>query len=260
MLPVLFNIGQFPVHTYGVLIAIGFLLAVWVVRSEAKRIGWPTELIVDFCFLALLIGFIGARIVFIFTRIGDFMADPKSMFYVWEGGLVFYGGPLLVAPWTIWFTKRHKLSFFKLGDISVQGLVLAHAFGRLGCIAAGCCFGKPTGMDWGFQFYSELVPSELQGVPLHPTQLYESLALFALFFYLRLRRKKVRFAGQLTLEYFLVYPIIRSIVEIFRGDVVRGFVIDDLISTSQFISIIVFLVATITYVVLRNKATTQAHD
>jgi phosphatidylglycerol:prolipoprotein diacylglycerol transferase len=128
-------------------------------------------------------------------------------------------------------------------DAMIPGLVIAHAFGRLGCIAAGCCYGKPTGADWGFRFYSPLIDVNLRGIPLHPTQLYESSALFVLFLgMLWLYRRKV-FDGQVVLSYFIVYPVIRSVIEVFRGDTLRGFVIEDVLSTSQFISIGVFAAA-----------------
>lgn len=247
MFPILFSIGSFPVHSYGLLIAIGFLLAVFVIRSEAKRIGWNTELLVDWCFMVLLVGFIGARVVFILTRWSYFAENPIEALYVWEGGLVFYGGPLFVVPWAVFFAKRHRLSLAKLSDISVPGVVIAHAFGRLGCLASGCCYGHPTGRNWGVKLFSELVDPNLRGVFLHPTQLYESGALFILFFLLWFLRTRTRFNGQLGLTYFLFYPVIRSIIEVFRGDTIRGFVIDGVLSTSQFISILVFTVALFFY-------------
>ena len=139
-------------------------------------------------------------------------------------------------------------------DILSPGLVVAHAFGRLGCLGAGCCYGRPTTEPWGIKLFSDLVDPSLQGVPLHPTQLYESVSLFILFGGMLYIFKHRRFLGQVGLTYFMIYPIIRSIIEIYRGDSIRGFVIDNVLSTSQFISILVFLAA-LTTLIYRMKQT-----
>lgn len=125
-------------------------------------------------------------------------------------------------------------------DIMSPGLVVAHAFGRIGCLSAGCCYGRPTDAPWGIKLFSDLVDETHRGIPLHPTQLYESSALFILYAGLMYIFKHRKFDGQVGLTYFMLYPIIRSIIEVFRGDSIRGFVIDGILSTSQFISILVF--------------------
>jgi len=135
---------------------------------------------------------------------------------------------------------------------------VAHAFGRLGCLSAGCCYGKPTGGIWGIKLYSELVDPSMRGIYLHPTQLYESVSLFILFFgLLRVFSKKI-FDGQVTLVYFMTYPILRSIIEVFRGDSIRGFVIEDILSTSQFISLLVFIGATVALVLRLKQVRSKA--
>jgi len=243
MYPILIQLGPIPIHTYGFLIAVGFLVAVWVIKRLSARDGLDVEKILDLTFWILAVGFMGARLLFVITRWHYFMEDPISIFKVWEGGLVFFGGPLAAMPFTIWYMKKHKIPLWKSMDAMIPGLVIAHAFGRLGCLAAGCCYGRPTGSGWGVKLYSDLVDVSLRGIPLHPTQLYEFFALLILFFgMLRVFKNKI-FDGQVILVYFIAYPILRSIVEIFRGDSIRGFVIDDVLSTSQFISIIVFLIA-----------------
>lgn len=244
MHPLLFKIGSIPIHTYGFLIAIGFLTAVLVIRSLCKKSGLDIEKTLDFTFWLLLVGFIGARILFIITKWSDFAADPMDMFRVWEGGLVFLGGPILCVPFAIWYMKRYQLPIWKTIDVLIPGLTINHMFGRFGCLAAGCCYGKPTGGNWGIRLYSDLVDRDLQGIPLHPTQLYEASALFILFLGLLWVFKKKSFDGQVALTYFMAYPIIRSIIEVFRGDLIRGFVIDGILSTSQFLSILIFIGAT----------------
>jgi phosphatidylglycerol:prolipoprotein diacylglycerol transferase len=245
MHPILVNLGPIPIHTYGFLIAIGFLVSLSVVKRLAIRSKVDPEIILDLAFWGLLSGFLGARILFIITRLNYFMSNPLDMFKVWEGGLVFLGGPLLGVPFVIWYIKKHKLPVWRVLDILTPGLVIAHAFGRLGCLAAGCCYGKPTGSSFGIRLYSDLVEKSSQGIPLHPTQLYESFALFILFGGLIYVSKKKVFDGQVSFTYLFAYPIIRSIIEIFRGDLIRGFVIEDILSTSQFISILIFAASAI---------------
>jgi phosphatidylglycerol:prolipoprotein diacylglycerol transferase len=245
MHPLLLKIGPIPIHTYGFLIAVGFLVALYVLRKLAERSKLDVERVLDLGFWSLLVGFVGARALFIITRFSYFMDDPMAIFKVWEGGLVFLGGPVICIPFVIWYTRKHKLAFWKTMDCLGPPLVIAHMFGRFGCLSAGCCYGKPTTMPWGIRLYSDLVEKDLRGIPLHPTQLYEAGALFVIFWGLLWVFKHKKFDGQVAFTYLMVYPIVRSIIEIFRGDLVRGFVIDEVLSTSQFISILVFVGAAI---------------
>lgn len=240
MHPILAHLGPLPIHTYGFLIAVGFIIAVQVFQHLAIKSKLDPDKIQDLVFGGLAVGFLGARLVFIITRFSYFMENPLDIFKVWEGGLVFYGGILLGMPFILWFVKKHKLPLWKTLDVLAPGIVIAHAFGRLGCLAAGCCYGKPTDVPWSIVLNSDLVDPSMRGIHLHPTQIYESLSLFILFFGLMAVFKRRRFEGQVALVYFMTYPIIRSIIEIYRGDTIRGFVIDGWLSTSQFISILVF--------------------
>jgi phosphatidylglycerol:prolipoprotein diacylglycerol transferase len=258
MLPILLRIGDFPVHTYGFLIALGFLLCVWVSKREAQRQGLPAERVVDLGFWALLVGMIGARVLYVFTRWPYYSEHPLEILYVWEGGLVFFGGPLACIPFFVWYTRHYKLPRWKVLDIGCQALPLAHAFGRLGCLSAGCCHGRATGGNWGIKLYTELVEENLRGVYIHPTQIYESVSLLLLFFALRRLRFHKKFDGQIMLTYLIAYSIIRSVIEIFRGDSIRGFVIDGVLSTSQFISLLVIAVALVFYFKKRNEWSTNS--
>lgn len=244
MHPLLFNIFGVPVHTYGFLIAVGFLVAVNVIKRLAVRSKLDVEATLDLVFWTLLVGFAGARLLFIFTRLDYFVTAPLDVFKVWEGGLVFFGGPLAAIPFVIYWTKKKKLPLWETMDAMIPGLAIAHVFGRFGCLAAGCCYGKPTGSEFGIKLDSELVDASLRGINLHPTQLYEAGAVFALFMTLLYVFKHRKFAGQVVLTYFMAYPIIRSVIEAFRGDLIRGFVVEDILSTSQFISLLLFLAAT----------------
>lgn len=241
MHPLLFKIGSVPVYTYGFMIALGFIAGVLLNRFLARRAGLDPEKVVDFSLWGMAVGLLGARVFYVITRMSDFLADPGMAFRVWEGGFVFYGGPLAVIAFGIWYLRRHRMNFWNTSDVVIHGLVIGHILGRFGCVGAGCCYGKPTGGSWGLRFYSELVPADLRGIPLHPAQLYEIAALIPLLGVMLWVFFHRRFQGQVLLTYLLAYPIIRSIVEIYRGDLIRGFVIDGILSTSQFISILVFV-------------------
>ena len=249
MHPLLIKLGPIPIHTYGFMIAMGFLTAVFTIRRLAERAKLDAERVLDLTFWILLVGFLGSRILFILTRLEYFMSDPMAMFKVWEGGLVVFGGPLAAMPFTIWYLRKYKLPPWKTMDAMIPGLVVAHMFGRFGCLAAGCCHGKPTGSDWGVRLYSDLVDKQFQGIPLHPTQIYEATALGILFLGMLWTYRHKHFDGQVILTYFMAYPVIRSVVETFRGDIIRGFIIEDMLSTSQFISILVFIAATVALII-----------
>ncbi len=291
MHPILIRIPglNWPLHTYGVLIVTGFLVAMYVCHREAKRQGEMAEDVLDFAFWALLGGMIGARVVFILVNFQQYFVTqfwhPKykipSIFVVWEGGLVFYGAALggFVAYW--WFAKSRKLHMLKFADICVLGLPIAHVFGRLGCVAAGCCWGDAmyhvdaagqivshipfaAYFPEGSLAYSSLVQSEPQDVvhrmrelhttmPLFPSQLAESFGEACVFLVLLVVRSRKWFHGQVLLTYFILYPILRSTLEMFRGDAERGYVIPGVLSTSQFISLLVAAIALATIVVLRRR-------
>lgn len=248
MHPILVQLGPLPIHTYGFLIALGFIVATQVMQYNARRSGLDADKIQDLIFFGLVIGFIGARTIFVLTRFSFFMENPLDIFKVWEGGLVFYGGPMFTIPFIVWFARKHKFPIWKTLDSLAPGLVIGHAFGRLGCLAAGCCYGRPTGSNFGIVLNSELVDPALRGIHLHPTQIYESVSLLILFTGLMILFKRKRFDGQVSLVYLMTYPVIRSVIEIYRGDTIRGFVIDGFLSTSQFISVLVLMGASVVLV------------
>jgi len=244
MHPLLVKLGPFPIHTYGLMIGLGFLAASFLNRRLGERSGLDPQKMMDLTFWGMMVGLIGARLLFVMTRFSEFVQDPLGIFRIWEGGLVFWGAPIAVVVWGVWYLKKNRMPFWKTADAAVCGLAAGHILGRFGCLGAGCCYGKPTGTSFGVKLNSELVDFSLRGIPLHPTQLYEAGAVFLLLVILLQVFQRKSFDGEVLLTYFIGYPVIRSIVEIYRGDLIRGFVIDGLLSTSQFISILVFVIAT----------------
>lgn len=301
MLPVLFHVPGlgYPLHSYGVLIVTGFVLALFVTFRQARKIGADEELhehTLDFAFWALLGGFIGARLVFIFVNWEDYtvhhpyvpldfgpihIKEFPALLAVWRGGLVFYGAAIGGFLSFMMFAHKRGLPKLKLADAIIVGLPLAHVFGRFGCVAAGCCWGEasyhvsnagkviadlPITMRFppGSLAYQSLIRSsdaKVQAlmnelgttVPLVPTQLMESFGEGIIFLILMFVASRKWFHGQVLLTYGILYPILRSSIELFRGDAERGYVIDGVLSTSQFISLLVALSSLITIIVLKQR-------
>ena len=243
MHPILFKVWGLTIHSYGFMIALGFFLAVGVAKHLARKSHIDEKKIVDLSFWLLFYGFIGSRILFVFTRLDYFSTDPIAIIRFWEGGFVFLGGLIGALICSIYFVKKYNMSIWKTADVGFPALVVGHIFGRGGCFFAGCCHGLPTEMPWGMRFYSSLVDPKYVGIPIHPTQLYEAFSLALIFVLLYVTFLRKRFDGQVALTYLIVYPIVRSVIEVFRGDKIRGFVIDGWVSTSQFISIIILIVS-----------------
>lgn len=252
MFPVLIKIGPLTIHTYGFIIAIGFLVALMFAAREAKRQNIPKEGIVDIGFYALFAGLVGSRLFFVLTNWQRYSEHPIDIVKIWEGGLVFYGGMLFAIPAVIWYARKKGLSLWQAADIWAPSIAIGHAIGRLGCFSAGCCYGTPAeGVPWAVTFTD---PESLAiiGVPLHPTQLYESAAEMLNFLVLMTMRRHQSFRGRLFWIYILNYSVIRSVVEMFRGDQVRGFLLPGF-SYSQAISVAMFFTAVVFLFILKRK-------
>ena len=252
MYPVLVKIGPLTIHTYGFLIASGFLIALWLAVRQSKKEGLQHEKIIDLGFYTLIAAIAGSRIFYVLTNLSYFIANPMDMIKIWEGGLVFYGGVLFAVPVAIWFAKRKGLPLWQTADIWAPSIAIGHAIGRIGCFCAGCCYGKPAeNIPWAVIF-TDVDSLAIKGVPLHPSQLYESAGEFLSFLMLIIIRRHKSFQGQLFWIYILNYSIIRSVVEIFRGDEIRGFIFAGF-SISQGISVLMFITAVTALIVLRKR-------
>ena len=243
MFPILFQIGNFKVFSYGFFIAIGYLVAMFTCVRLAKKEPISPSHIIDVVFISLLTGLVGARVLFVITTWQYFKASPREVFYIWQGGLVFYGGLLVAIPSIFTFAHFKKIPLLPLLDVLSFGVVIGHAIGRIGCLAAGCCHGKACSLPWAIRLDTDLVDPSVRDIPVHPTQIYESLGLLILFFLLLQIRKRKHADGSIALAYLIGYSLLRSLIEIFRGDSIRGFLFFSWLSTSQFISAIIILVS-----------------
>lgn len=306
------RIGQtgqgLPIHTYGVMIGLGFITATTVISWLALR-EWPGKegqersvQMLDLAFYCFVGGLVGSRVLFVMVNWKDYANDPVKIFSL-GGGLVFYGGLIGATIGSLFFAKQHGIEFLRLADLAIPTVSLGQAFGRLGCFSAGCCWGDittraraplavefpgaqaqnlfggnggtpslayssmadaATETRWvveatgqvstqavdGAVRISELVAQHGHTLPVHPTQLYESFGQMVLFATLMTARRWRRFHGQIFAMWLMSYAVLRSTVELFRGDLERG-TIHGLIpsiptgvwynfSTSQFISFAMF--------------------
>ena len=233
MFPILFKIGPLTLHTYGFFVAMGFLLGLIWAHKESLRRGLNPEIFHDLFFYVVIAALIGARFFYVVLNLSYFSNNLLAVFRLWEGGLVFYGGFLFAVPVFIWRVRRWQKPILEILDVGAPALVLAQAVGRLGCLAAGCCYGKFCEAGFAITFSNPLSHAPLHQ-PLYPTQIYHSLANLAIFFILVLISRRSLQRGVLVVGYLLLYGISRFIIEFWRGDP-RGFLAG--FSTSQWVSI-----------------------
>jgi phosphatidylglycerol:prolipoprotein diacylglycerol transferase len=248
MHPVLVRFGaDWPVHTYGVLVMFAFAIALLLVATEGRKVGITSEKVADFGFWALVTSLVGSRVLFLVVNAGPywdacFHAPPGRrdcllVLEFWKGGLVFYGGLVGAIGGSILWARRAKVPFLLLADVAAPSIALGHAWGRLGCFFAGCCYGKPSHSALAVAFpraslawiewvrTGEMPRAVAATPPLHPTQLYEAFGELALFFLLLFSRRKKRFTGQTIATYLLGYALLRSALEVLRADTDRGYLL-----------------------------------
>jgi len=292
MHPRLFTIDLFghslAVSTYGLLVATGVMGGIYIGYRNAKRVGLRTDDFLDLTFWGLVVALAGSRLMFVLTNLDRYRQNPWKVFAIWEGGLVFYGGVIGACALGLYLMWRRKLPFLRSGDVIAPVLSIGHAFGRMGCYMAGCCWGKacpkPLGVQFGDQsvVYENLVARReidpavsLTTAPLHPVQLYEVVGEIVIFGVLLHLASRKRFDGMVFFSYLALYALLRSVTEMFRGDAVRRYLfelpIDPLarllrlppgepliLSTSQFVSLLSATVAVAGLVWLKRRADAAA--
>jgi phosphatidylglycerol:prolipoprotein diacylglycerol transferase len=236
------SLGPFSLHMYGVLLVCALLAALWLAGRLARKEGLDAQKVQDLGIASIIAGLVGAKLLLVIVDFDQYRVSPRALLDVLQSGGVFYGGLLGAIPVAWWYIKTHGLPLFNTLDILAPAVTLGQAVGRLGCFAAGCCYGTPSTMPWSVMFHSEdahaLVGVPL-GIPLHPSQLYESFGTLALMFVLIAVLRNRRFHGQVVSCYLISYAVLRFTLEFFRGDVARGTVFGGALSTSQFIAIVV---------------------
>jgi len=217
-----FHIGSYPIHWYGVLLAAGFFGGLWTASRRARRDQIHPDKIFDAGIWLMLGAIVGARTLYVVSYWDNLFKEPKfpsapwtEIFMVQRGGLVFYGGLIGAIASGILYAHRAKLPLWRFADIMAPSIALGYVPGRLGCLMNGCCYGRPTDLPWAIRFPAD---HETHGLPVHPTQIYDSLLNLALYVALAWLYRHKRFDGQVFAAYLIGYSVLRSFVETFRGD------------------------------------------
>ena len=229
------KIGPVTIHGYGLMIAIGILAAILLAAYRAKRKGLSADMVYSLGIVALVFGFIGAKLLYCIVEWRYFIENPLRALS--GQGFVIYGGILGGVAAAIIYCRVKKQSFIRYFDLVAPSLALAQGFGRIGCLLAGCCYGRETDSIFGIVFSHSLYAPN--GIRLIPTQIMHSAGNFIIAAVLLLYARKNRKTGRVGAMYLILYSVARFVIEFFRGDY-RGNI--GALSTSQFISIIMLII------------------
>lgn len=259
MHPILFEIGDWPVYSYGVLLAAAYLIGLQLGVVRARRAGVDPAKIMDLGIYLIIAALVGAKLMLIAVDWQYFRDQPRELLSLVRAGGVFYGGLIAAVAVGLWLVRKYKLPVWSTADLMAPGIALGHVVGRFGCVLAGCCFGRPTDVPWAITFTDPHAAANVGtplGIPLHPTQLYDAGAeLIILGLLLFSERKGRPFAGRTFWSYLLLYGISRFVIEFYRGDISRG-TIGGLLSTSQFVSALLVPLSLAMLMYLRRGART----
>lgn len=229
------RIGPLSIHSYGLMIGIGVIVALVVAAKRAKKRGLDTDFLYGLGFVTLVFGFIGAKLLYCIVEIEAFLNEPMQVLS--GSGFVLYGGIIGGILAAMVYCKYKKVNFFEYFDLAVPSVAIAQGFGRIGCFLAGCCYGSETDSCIGIMFHnSSIAPN---GIKLIPTQLFSSAGNFFIAVVLLLYARTDRKTGKVGALYLILYSMGRFIIEFFRNDY-RGNV--GVLSTSQFISLIILAI------------------
>lgn len=221
--------------------ALGMVSALTVIFHLARFRGLDPDQMWNLGGIAAFSGILGAKVLLILLNWRDYAGDPGRIFSIatLQSGGVFSGGLLLAIGCSWWYVRREKIPFLSAADVFAPGIALGHAFGRIGCLAAGCCYGRATNLPWAITFHNPWA-AEFSGTPLnqplHPTQLYEFVAELINFVFLYWLCRRKQFEGQVMALFMIIYGSERFVFEFFRGDPGRGEVLGGLISGTQLIA------------------------
>lgn len=263
MHPTLIEIYGVQITTYGFMIAVSFAVMWLLSVHRGKKLGYSEDFIQNLLAVIVLSAFIFARSLHVIIYWDEYSGRPSRILFSREG-YVFLGGFVGAVLCSMAYCYAKGVKMMSMADLIFPYLALAQGIGRIGCFLFGCCYGGLCTMPWGVQFPKDspafidhynhglLDFNATHSLPVHPTQIYESLFSFAHFGILLLIQKNQTFRGQVAVCYLMIYSVGRFIIEIFRGDE-RGSLAGWL-STSQFISVVLFLTGLAAYFWLQRQA------
>jgi phosphatidylglycerol---prolipoprotein diacylglyceryl transferase len=259
MHPRLFATPFFTIYTFGVLLAVAYLCALWWVVRGARKAEMDTDRIVSLCLWAIIGAIAGAKGMMVLRSFPEYLSSPAELFSLatLQSAGDFYGGFLgSLAAVAIFFCRNKDLHFWPIADLCGPAIALGQGIGRIGCFMAGDDYGSEARLPWSVTFSdpdAARIGGAPLGVPLHPVQMYESLACFALFAFLVWLSRRRKFEGEIILAYSLLYAVLRFCIEYARGDADRGFVLGEALSISQFIAIGIAAVSLVFFVLRRRS-------
>jgi len=244
---ILFSVFGFPTYFFGVMISFGLIAGILISCIEAKRKRLEIDKIYDLAIYGIMSAIVGARLFYIlFYDLSYYLKNPIDIILISEGGLSIHGGLIGAFIFGLCYFRKHKLSFLQYADAIVPGIILGQGIGRVGCDV----FGKVmnSSLPWGI---------ERQGQLLHPTQVYEFILNYIVFYILWRKRKSIKYNGQLFVWYLVLFAINRSFVELFRYNpaIIGWFSISHLLSLGLIIMAIMIRILSTNkgYVILSNN-------
>ena len=249
MNPEIYFIGDFLIQSYGLFVVIGGYAAFFYMSFYAKKeLNIKKDKIAYLAFLIILFSFIGAKVFFYLEDPEFYFGTPSNMISSLGSGFVFFGCAIFGIPAMYWFFWKNKWPIWQMLDLMAFMGIIAQTFGRMGCFMAGCCYGIPTESWVGVVFTHPNSLAKPLHTALHPTQLYEVVLLASIGLFLFWYKDRKKFQGQLILIYLIIYSIGRIFIEVYRGDLARGYIIDEVLTHSQLISIFIITTFSIIYV------------
>lgn len=260
MFPILFASEYLVIPTFFALVTVGILVVTFFLYFRAPKLGFSQIVVLDLGIFGAIFGILGARVFHILVEALDFyMEDWTRVFEFWRGGFVSYGAFIGGGLAVLGYLLIRRQPLLKYADFVATSLPILVFFIRLGCLGVGCCYGKPTDFFLHLSFHNPYTPpgeAGFVGVDLHATQIYGMLKAIALFAFFNWYYSRRRFDGEVLCLFFMIYPVLRALIEFWRGDLDRGVYFDGAVSTAQITGAVIFTMAAISYFFLYKRSKT----
>jgi phosphatidylglycerol---prolipoprotein diacylglyceryl transferase len=216
--PDVFQWGFIHIRSYGLMLAVAFLVGTWLGLKEARRRGLDEDHLVTVILVTLVASVLGARALYVTEHVDDFRREWSGVLAVWQGGLTLYGGIIAGTVAGLWAARRLRMPMWAVADALAPSVALGTMFGRIGCFLNGCCYGRPTHLPWGIVFPPESFAGlEFGSTPVHPAQLYFSAAGLVMFVALWRMRTRVVAPGVLFWSFIVMFTLTRSVLDFTRA-------------------------------------------
>jgi phosphatidylglycerol:prolipoprotein diacylglycerol transferase len=255
--PEIVNIGPLHLRSYGLMMALAFLVATWMLARAARKRGIDPDAMISLGMVALVSGVAGGRLMYVLGHPHEFQGKWHEALYLWQGGLTLWGGFLLAVPASLWYLHKKRLPVWTVADLGAVPLAIGAAIGRLGCFLNGCCYGVPATVPWAVRFPEKSLPAAQFGdAALHPSQLYNvGVGLVAAGLTV-LIAPRLRAPGQRFWFLFGTYGILRALVDLTRyyePSAILAHVGRMAITESQVIGAAIAIVSAILFTVLGER-------